>query len=531
MPIKNLMKTIVIFYDEDSKYSKEKAFKGKSAVELTNEWAQSLNLPSFTVKSATLTDLLCDMKEICSKENAENVVFSFIDLPFLNKELSQKILDFHINYKAEYTFADGYPYGFAPEALNAGTIGILAELSKSTQKTLGEQPVTRESIYNLIKTDINSFDVETVISDTDWRLLRLAFHCGKKDNFVQCKALTQASEAAGIEEGAGVEDLSALAAKNPACLKTIPGFYNIQIADAVSYDSVYLPYFAAYTEKNKTSPLAQESTNLPFMPFDKCSNLIEKIAAFSENAVISLSAWGEPLYHPDFLKIVEKILSYRGLSVFLETDGQLVNPELCQKLAEIAAKAEKRSHQWQKIMIAVSLDAVTEATYQKLHKKSPEGAFQKAVNALAMLQQALPGCVYPQFVRMNENEEELEAFYRYWNEKTNPSGGNLIIQKYDDFAGLLPPCKPADLSPLERDPCWHLRRDLTILTSGEVPLCRACVLAGSHCGGKSAGNVFVEELEEIWHKSDRLLENHIKKNYSENCVNCEKCDEWYTFNF
>ena len=83
MPIKNLMKTIVIFYDEDSKYSKEKAFKGKSAVELTNEWAQSLNLPSFTVKSATLTDLLCDMKEICSKENAENVVFSFIDLPLV----------------------------------------------------------------------------------------------------------------------------------------------------------------------------------------------------------------------------------------------------------------------------------------------------------------------------------------------------------------------------------------------------------------------------------------------------------------
>ena len=504
MPIKNLMKTIVIFYDNNSSYSKEKAFDGKSALELSKNWAESLDLPAFTISSASLTQLLCDMKELCTKEGAENVLYSYIDLPFLNKKLAQKILDSQITYKSEYTFADGYPYGFAPEALNSGTIGILAELSKTSQASLGEQAVTRDAIYNLIKTDINSFDVETVISDTDWRLLRLAFNCGTKDNFLQCKAL---AGVASKEDYDDVEKLSALASKNPACLKTVPGFYNLQISGKTSFESNYLPC---------TVPVAEN------MPFEECAKLIEKLAAFSENAVVSLSAWGEPLYHPDFLIIVEKILSYPGLSVFIETDGLLLTPELAQNLAKVAETAAPRTHQWQKIMIALTLDAASESTYQKIHKNAPEGAFQKAVNAVAILQNVLPGCVYPQFVRMNDNEAELEAFFRYWNEKNNPSGGNLIIQKYDDFAGLLPPCKPADLSPLERDPCWHLRRDLTILSNGEVPACRACI---KDC---SLGNAFNQPLEEIWQKNDELLKNHIDKKY---CEKCEKCDEWYTFNF
>ena len=134
----------------------------------------------------------------------------------------------------------------------------------------------------------------------------------------------------------------------------------------------------------------------------------------------------------------------------------------------------------------------------------------------------IPGCVYPQFVRMNSNESELELFFRYWNEKTSNSQGNLIIQKYNDFAGLLKTCKPADLSPLERNVCWHLRRDMTILSNGEVPLCSQFVLGGI------IGNVFNDTLENIWKKYDSELNNHICGNYSEKC---RKCDEYYTFNF
>ncbi len=516
------MKTIVIFYDNKSSYANEKYFGGKSALELTALWAQKLNLPAFTLNSKTLGELLYDMKKICENQNAQTVIFAYNDLPYLDIELSKKIIDSHHSYKSEYTFADGYPYGFAPEALNAGTIGILAEFASTTQKSLGEKPVSRDCIYNLIKTDINSFDVETIISDADYRLYRFAFHCGKKDNFFQCKALWNSIEINCDGKSASdlsAEEKSALSVVTGRCLKTVPGFYNIQISNPVSYDAVYKPYCAAYKEKYNLSPLRQ---NFCGMSLENFSAIIDSAADFSEKAVVSLSAWGEPLLHPDFTAFVEKVLSYSGLSVFIETEGLLVTPELCEKLKSICDKAAERTNDWPKIMIAVSIDSFTAETYKKLHKECANDAFEKAVQAVNLLQNALPGCVYPQFVRMNENEAELEPFYRYWSEKSNPSGGNLIIQKYNDFSGSLPPCKPADLSPLERDPCWHLRRDMTILANGDVPACHNRVLC---C---IAGNVFRQPLEEIWYKTDGLLVDHMQCKYNENC---EKCDEWYTFNF
>ena len=87
---------------------------------------------------------------------------------------------------------------------------------------------------------------------------------------------------------------------------------------------------------------------------------------------------------------------------------------------------------------------------------------------------------------------------------------------------MLPPCKPADLSPVERNVCWHLRRDMNILSNGNVILCRECVF------DNVLGNVFEQELEEIWEKQDLELKNQMECKYNEKC---KLCDEFYTFNF
>ena len=52
---------------------------------------------------------------------------------------------------------------------------------------------------------------------------------------------------------------------------------------------------------------------------------------------------------------IEKILSYKGLSVFLESDGLLVNEELCNKLAKIEKSASERTNGWHTRYIAFSV--------------------------------------------------------------------------------------------------------------------------------------------------------------------------------
>ena len=515
-PINELMKGIIIFYsDKDAEFSNEKVFSGLSAAGLSKKWAENLAMQTFTTDCQTLSQLINFMKDKCQEASADYVVFSYQDLPFLDENLTKKMITSHIEYKSEYTFADGYPYGFTPEILDCGTLGILSEILKTSQIELGQKKVTRTCIYDLIKTDINSFEVEAELAPDDWRLYRFAFHCGSKENFMQSKAL--------FEKIKDKPDLTSnqkakIASTTIECLKTVPAFYNIQICDRVRSNYTYLPYKKAYQEKYKLDPKNAAS----MMNFENFSQLVDEIVQFSQKAVVSFSSWGEALLHPSCLEMIEKVLSYKGLSVFIESDGLGVTEEFCDKLKTIVEKSEERNNGWQKIMFAVSLDAATPETFTKLHEGCQNTDYEKALNAVKMLENSIPGMVYPQFVRINENEKELESFYRYWNEKSNPSGGNLIIQKYDDFAGFLPPCKPADLSPLERNPCWHCRRDFTILSNGDVPSCRAFILSGK------IGNVFNEPLEEIWHKTDKIIENHINKIYTDKC---ERCDEFYTYNF
>ena len=502
-----MMKSIVILYDDNSKYKNEKAFEGKSAQELCSEQFSKLGRDIYKInKVNSVLELVSSINKVSKEAQANYVIFSFDDLPFIDVALVNEMINNHENYKAEYTYADGYPYGFSPEIIDCGALDILEEIANNNHKDEGVKEVNRESIYNLLKTEINSFEVEAVISDEDFRLLRLAFHAGKKENFLSSVALFNTLKEKNINEVKALE-ASRIAKVTLNVLKTVPCFYNIQIADKVSNNAIYSPYNKAYEEKNKISALNATA----FMSYENFSSLVDKIASFSDTAVISLSLWGEAFSHKDILKFIEKILSIDSLSCFIETDGYNLTPEVCNSLKDLVTKARPRTNGWDKLMIAVVLDSITPNMYNNIHKDGEEKGFEKALMAINNLYNTIPECVYPQFTRMTDNESELEGFFRYWNEKNNASGGKFIIQKYDNYAGLLEDKKPADLSPLDRDVCWHLRRDFPILSNGDVPLCKTHLL--SNC----VGNVFKEDLEDIWKRFNDSVTDHINKKYSEMC--------------
>ncbi|MBI9098979.1 MAG: SPASM domain-containing protein, partial [Spirochaetaceae bacterium] len=124
-----------------------------------------------------------------------------------------------------------------------------------------------------------------------------------------------------------------------------------------------------------------------------------------------------------------------------------------------------------------------------------------------------------QSVRMLENEVNLENFFRFWKKITE----NIIIQKYDWFCGEFEQKKITDLSPLKRDPCWHIKRDIFIKLNGDIPLCREDLKSSM-----KLGNIFEESLEGIWSQGESVYRNHIKGDYPSLC---RECDEYYTYNF
>lgn len=546
------MKTLVIlFADSGSLHIFDKIFDGKSAFGRSLEWAEKVcalagkseksdpagsteSVPSEIVvfsfeqnarkcreeisasgvnaelasrEAWTVSELFESFSTLSKEKKADSIVYAWADCPFLNIEATEEILSTHKECLAEYTFADGYPDGLCPEEIDSGAASILFELSKTGAASIGEKNVSRTSVFDLIKNDINSFEVETVIADEDASLFRISFNCATKGNTLGCEAMFKS----GVD-GKSINRISEEACRNPDVLKTVPAYYSVQVTDKVLSKVIYHP--------EEMDSLDGKS----FMPLEDFRKIIRKIADFSETAVVSLSAWGEASLHPDFVEMVKTVLSEPGLSVLVEGDCANITEKMCEELKEICGSAAPRK-QWAQenaeIMWLVTLDAFSEEIYSKIHKGAP-GNFEKSKEAVALLEKYFPGNVYPQLTRMNENEPELEQFYRFWSAKDSPSKGKLTVQKYDNCFGTLPDRKPADLAPLERNVCWHLRRDMTILLDGSVPYARGKLKSDI------LGNVLSENIEEIWRKTDPEVKKQLNHDYS---GKCEKCDEYYTFNF
>ncbi len=468
--------------------------------------------------------LLKRMAESASQYGASCVIYSMADRPFLDKSLTESIMSDHVKYLSEYTFADGYPAGLSPEAVDSGALNIMLSLA-SRKESFSTDRVSRESLFSVLREDINSFEIETVIAPKDFRMLRLDFSCSSRAATIACVHLCRLA----MEKGSSFDALSLahLAASSPDVQRTVPAFYNVQIAGNLSTTTIYNPYPEEFRKKYGCLPVKKENPQPVNMGLEQFKGLVDGMASLSEIAVVGLSGFSEPLTHPDFLEFVQTVLAKPGLSLLVETDGTLLTAPVAQKVADIVKDSPDRTGSWPAVIWIVSVDAFSEETYCKVHTNAFTNAnglrsFDSAKSALVTLEKYFPGAVYPQFVRMKDNEDELEKFYRFYHDAESPCRGRLIIQKYDSYCGLLPDLKSADLAPLERNPCWHCKRDMMILPDGSVPACREFVLEAD------CGNVFEEGVDTVWKKMGSLTGSHIQGEYPGKCGNC---DEYYTFNF
>jgi spiro-SPASM protein len=230
------------------------------------------------------------------------------------------------------------------------------------------------------------------------------------------------------------------------------------------------------------------------------------------------------------MDLIRMVLERPDLSLIIETSGIGWKKDEFESLAALVRDgrpirpwtAPRSPLSW-----IVSLDAAGSGRYRDVRG----AGFEEATAAAKTLCSLFPRDAWVQAVRLQGAEDDIETFYRSWKE----AGANVIIQKYDDFCQFLPKKQAADLSPVNRHPCWHLMRDMSILINGDVPRCREDLSALGRADGPSSpgpagllGNAFNEPLEAIWSRGEELYREHCSRNYTGICVGC---DEYYTFNF
>ncbi len=464
----------------------------------------------------TLDLLLEEMAAV--GQGVDAVLLAWADQPFLDSVLAAKMLEDFRRYRAEYGFADGYPVGLSAELLSPRVIqavrGLASSLPPGTGPGTGSQ-IERDSLFTAIQKDINAFDIETDISPVDLRDLRLTLACDTKRNGLLVERLASA----GVSDAA-----SALASipENLGLLRTLPAFVQVQVASGCpqSCKLCAYPAFGPRFAGGGGSVLELKRE----MPREDFASVLDQVVDLSEDAVIDISLWGEPSLHSDIQGLVGEVMARPTLSLIVETSGLGWIRGSGEGAADPIRALAGRYASEGRIDWIVSLDAASPELYAEL--RGP--GFEEATAFAERLIDLFPGRAHVQMVRSRENEAELEAFWRGWKKKTD----KVIVQKYSRSAGLLPERKVSDLSPLTRRPCWHLKRDLSVLVDGTVALCRDYSQGDTRLGGAfgpgSAG------LAAAWAAGESFHAAHIAACRSGDGAlfprPCEACDEYYTYN-
>lgn len=431
----------------------------------------------------TVGDLVDSLAETGS--DSEIIVYAHADEPFLDADLAESMIADHRRYYAEYSFSEGRPSGIAPQILSgstpAGMAGILADRS---------EPVDRNSIFSVIERDINRFDIETEIAPRDRALWRIQLNTGTARDALLCRRVA-AFDPKSAEHLVDIIDAA------PEILRTLPAYVQVQLTGGCPQACSYcaFPIFGGSILQNRDE-----------MPLERFESLLDAVAEFSPGTTIGVSVWGEPALHSRAEELLRAVAARPALSLLVETSGVGWRPEVLESLC--ATPLTRTT--W-----ILSLDAVDEKLYREIRGEG----FAEAVSTTQRLLSAYPKTTYVQAVRLDGFEESYRSFWEQWKSRTP----NVIIQKYDHVSHFLPERKPADMSPLDRLPCVHNKRDLVVLLDGTVPLCKEDVRRE-----RVLGNVFEEPLAAVW---DRGQACHLEQTRGEYRGICAACDEYYTYNF
>ena len=213
---------------------------------------------------------------------------------------------------------------------------------------------------------------------------------------------------------------------------------------------------------------------------------------------------GEPLTHPNINEILRVFGRTNPLDFWLVTNGILLSNEVVETLFDGGLT-------W----LSVSLDAVSPETYKKIRGGDLDCVHQKIENFLnaRSCRKSKTPFLRVTFVRMADNEMEIEEFLRKWQNKADI----IDIQTLADYHGLSD-IDDEDVATATYQ-CTAPFTLLSVLPNGDfLPCCN------SFYGEKSDFNIHNASISDYWNSNERTeFAISVKnKKYSKECIKCVK---------
>ncbi len=432
-------------------------------------------------------------KNFFNKTSSDHAAIINGDSPFFDPEILKEMSEIHIKYLAEFTFSENLPEGFACEIISRELVN---QVPDTNEKSL--------PLGKVIRANINKFDVELFYKEPDIRSKRIAFRMNNpreravmQNLFDITKTVPQYVEVKNLIES------------NPHALFTGPSYIELELTGQCSLDCLFCYRKSLTSGEHKHL----ESTTL--------TSILEGMRTFALPYTLCFSGSGEPMEHPEFYGLMETALKEDLLEqLIIETNG--INAD--SNFKSFISKPENS-----RIKVIVNNNGLDKESYLRFHKSDYFDTVVKNIISLSELNSGGER-VYIQIMKINETDEfakendiksYLDKYYDFWEGQKVP----IILQKQNIYFGRIPDRRYSDLSPVKRTPCWHLQRDLYVLSNGTITFCKQDI-----DGENSYGNVNNTSLQEIWSNQKKSFLEDYKGNFSSK-PDCRNCDEWYTFNF
>ncbi len=431
-------------------------------------------------------------KNLFEKTDSSHISLIKADSPFIDPEIIKEICELHRTYLAEFTFSENLPEGFSCEIISKD---LMVQLPETSEKTL--------PLNQAVRANINHFDVELYYKDPDIRDKRLNF---RTSSYREKKILENIySLNRGIP---AYREIKSIINNNPEVLYTGPSYVEIEITGECSLDCIFC------YRKSLQNPHSHMSRAT-------LEKIISDLRDFNLPYTVCFGGSGEPMDHPGFYSFMEMVINEPlAEMLIIETNGIK---------ADINFKSFLSKPESSKIKVIINNNSLDKKSYESLHGKDHFDTLLE--NILSLLEfNEKENRIFIQVMKINETdtlEKEtsqksyLDRYYDFWEGHKVP----IILQKQNTYLGRIEDRRYSDLSPVKRGSCWHLQRDLYILSDGTIPFCKQDI-----DGEFNPFSLDEFSLKEIWEKRKVFFINDYNKKYPTK-PDCKNCDEWYTFNF